>query len=503
VKAQGCIQNPCFNGGSCNEAGGGQFTCTCVTGYVGIVCEANLAPAVTVATTVHPICSPNPCDNGGVCSNDNNIFKCTCQPGWLGTFCHQAALTAAPTGPTTTVNTLCDHNPCTNGGTCSSSGSGFGSAFSCACAPGYSGLFCQSGDVTSAPTTAGTTAVPRICTPNPCDNGGTCTAPTAGSFACLCVPGFMGTFCHQVNPNAGVAVTIATTTIPRLCNPNPCNNGGLCSSNDTSSFECTCVNGYTGTFCHTVPEICSPNPCANGGQCGSSTPGSFDCTCAAGYSGFFCQAGNAPTQSSIAVPSSCSNGVTKSTLGCKPADVVFLVGFGKEDSMDHQGDFIKFLVDSWSMGPQGMQVGVVAYAASAMGAINITDYTDDKSGLLTAIGSLTSALRPSGDSNLEAALNYARINSFTNARPGVPQVVIPIINQTPTDTTAQASLVTAADRLKATCAVIIGEYVIGTPPNADLVETVVSQPYVDYYNYFSSYTALESSGLRFDANACP
>ena len=32
-------------------------------------------------------CSPNPCQNGGVCTDQVNGHKCTCVPGYTGTNC--------------------------------------------------------------------------------------------------------------------------------------------------------------------------------------------------------------------------------------------------------------------------------------------------------------------------------------------------------------------------------------------------------------------------------
>jgi hypothetical protein len=37
---------------------------------------------------------------------------------------------------------------------------------------------------------------PNPCLPNPCRNGGVCQATNAGSFTCLCPPGFEGISCE-------------------------------------------------------------------------------------------------------------------------------------------------------------------------------------------------------------------------------------------------------------------------------------------------------------------
>lgn len=42
-------------------------------------------------------------------------------------------------------------------------------------------------------------------------------------------------------------------SVPRECDPNPCQNGGTCVEvGDT--YECTCLQGYTGTNCDTGKE---------------------------------------------------------------------------------------------------------------------------------------------------------------------------------------------------------------------------------------------------------
>jgi len=63
----------------------------------------------------------------------------------------------------------------------------------------------------------------------------------------------------------------------KLCEPNPCMNGGVC-------FEgvCTCAKGWTGVHCKT-DDLCTPNPCQNGGACKQGV-----CTCTGGWKGSRC-----------------------------------------------------------------------------------------------------------------------------------------------------------------------------------------------------------------------
>ena len=69
-------------------------TCQCAEGYTGSTCHINIDE-----------CDPNPCQNGGTCTDDINSYTCNCPPGYNGSNCEN--------------NTNeCDPNPCQNGGTC-------------------------------------------------------------------------------------------------------------------------------------------------------------------------------------------------------------------------------------------------------------------------------------------------------------------------------------------------------------------------------------------------
>ena len=48
-----CTPNPCQNGGMCTD-GGNSFACQCPHGYIGMSCE-----------TIIDDCSPTGCENGG------------------------------------------------------------------------------------------------------------------------------------------------------------------------------------------------------------------------------------------------------------------------------------------------------------------------------------------------------------------------------------------------------------------------------------------------------
>jgi hypothetical protein len=74
------------------------------------------------------------------------------------------------------------------------------------------------------------------------------------SYSCQCSAGYTGENC-QTNIDD--------------CSPNPCQNGGSCTDG-VNTFTCSCPAGYTGTRCQTNIDDCSPDPChdpcQNGGR---------------------------------------------------------------------------------------------------------------------------------------------------------------------------------------------------------------------------------------------
>ena len=223
-----CAPNPCKNGGTCTD-GLDSFTCTCSPGWSGTLCGVNIDD-----------CTPNPCKNGGHCSDLPNDFQCACAPGWAGKTC------------TTNVDE-CQSAPCVHG-TCVDGVNGY----TCTCEPGWGGATC-SVDVDD-------------CAPNPCKNAGICT-DGLNSFVCECPAGFTGPTC---------------ATNVDDCAPNPCKNGGVCADK-VNDFKCTCPAGFTGKDCSTDIDECLPqNPCKHGGTCQNGVA-AFTCVCPPGYTGTVCE----------------------------------------------------------------------------------------------------------------------------------------------------------------------------------------------------------------------
>ena len=181
-------------------------------------------------------CAPNPCRNGGICTDGFLDFTCSCPRGWGGKSCD-----VDESGDS------CSTNPCRNGGICTD---GF-FEFTCSCPLGWGGSTCEvdvSGD---------------SCSPNPCRNGGACT-DGFNTFTCSCQSGWGGSTCSVDNSG-------------NSCSPNPCRNGGTCTDG-FFTYTCRCRSGWAGRTCSVdvSGNSCSPNPCRNGGTC---SDGFFTHTC--------------------------------------------------------------------------------------------------------------------------------------------------------------------------------------------------------------------------------
>ena len=240
---QDCDPNPCLNGGSCTNHSSSGFLCRCRTGYTGSQCQFKT-------------CFPNPCLNGGSCTNTSTGYRCNCMSGYVGSQCQIDR---------------CSINPCLNGGTCI----GYSSGYICNCPTGYEGNLCQF----------------WACSVNPCLNGGLCANSSSG-YICRCKLGYSGSQCqidHCSNNtclNGSTCIGLLTGYICNwACSVNPCLNGGSCT-NSSYGYRCQCKMGYTGSQCQI--DHCSPNPCLNGGSCVGLYFG-YRCNCSAEYTGYRCQ----------------------------------------------------------------------------------------------------------------------------------------------------------------------------------------------------------------------
>uniref|UniRef100_A0A4W6EFL7 Protein eyes shut homolog n=1 Tax=Lates calcarifer TaxID=8187 RepID=A0A4W6EFL7_LATCA len=100
----------CFNGATCLDGEGSNFTCSCPPGFMGDFCEVD----------VNECCSA-PCHNGAICQDLINSYVCHCRSGWTGLHCEDDINECLP-------------QPC-NQGICIQNDPGYG--YTCFCRPGF------------------------------------------------------------------------------------------------------------------------------------------------------------------------------------------------------------------------------------------------------------------------------------------------------------------------------------------------------------------------------
>jgi hypothetical protein len=206
----------------------------------------------------------SPCNSGpcafGTCVEIGSTWTCACAPGWTGIQCKNG------------INE-CLSNPCLNAGVCVDGIN----EYNCVCLTGYTGSNCQ---ISSSP-----------CTSVPCQNNGkntsfipqihffvffskgTCVNNVI-SYACVCPAGWTGTNCNT---------DINECATPLICNPN-----ATCL-NTLGSYQCLCPAWLTGFNCYTTIDLCASYPCQNNGVCIYNYGGVPTCLCQPGFTGVYCQ----------------------------------------------------------------------------------------------------------------------------------------------------------------------------------------------------------------------
>ena len=90
-----CDSVPCHNGGNCTDGIDG-FTCGCVPGHTGVLCETG-RPSLCFSMLYNQSeiycgsdigeCTSAPCQNNGTCVDEINRFTCNCSFGFTGDHC--------------------------------------------------------------------------------------------------------------------------------------------------------------------------------------------------------------------------------------------------------------------------------------------------------------------------------------------------------------------------------------------------------------------------------
>jgi hypothetical protein len=96
-------------------------------------------------------------------------------------------------------------------------------------------------------------------------------------------------------------------TLGKVCEPNPCLNGGTCSPYGLDTYSCNCPFGFTGRNCENrtrgvlsdsremllycaLGDPCVPSPCQNNGRCRPNiASGTYACDCPTYFLGQNCE----------------------------------------------------------------------------------------------------------------------------------------------------------------------------------------------------------------------
>ncbi|EGW02057.1 Cubilin [Cricetulus griseus] len=164
---------------------------------------------------------------------------------------------------------VCSSNPCRNGGTCVN----LHNSFFCICPPQWEGLFC-SDDVNECAIYSGT--------PFGCQTGSTC-VNTVGSFRCECTPDTYG-------PQCASKYNDCEQGSKQLCKHGICEDLERVQHGQetVSGYFCKCDSGWSGTNCTENINECVSSPCLNGGTCIDGING-FTCDCTSSWTGYYCQ----------------------------------------------------------------------------------------------------------------------------------------------------------------------------------------------------------------------
>uniref|UniRef100_A0A8C6KWI0 Notch receptor 3 n=1 Tax=Nothobranchius furzeri TaxID=105023 RepID=A0A8C6KWI0_NOTFU len=122
-----CESQPCQNGGACSVTSSSSlgYTCTCQLGYTGPDCERSMS------------CRELACYNGGSCALTTRGARCSCLHGYGGPQCQHR------------TNKGCSSQPCQNGGLCTEETSY--PYFHCQCSSEWTGTRCEQRSETPVP----------------------------------------------------------------------------------------------------------------------------------------------------------------------------------------------------------------------------------------------------------------------------------------------------------------------------------------------------------------
>jgi hypothetical protein len=198
-----CAANPCLHGGVCADGVNG-YTCACAAGYAGNNCEIDIND-----------CTGSPCQNGGICVDGVNSYTCSCSGGYTGTNCETPPAPPCPCSGDPVWEAVLHNYSLTPSYGNDATYVAYGvqdvvyiAALTSEYPDSYGNAQCMADifdpyqetrlyitDTQAAACMALIIAAADFCSPNPCQNGGTCTNG-AGTYACACPSGWTGTNCE-------------------------------------------------------------------------------------------------------------------------------------------------------------------------------------------------------------------------------------------------------------------------------------------------------------------
>lgn len=286
-----CIASTCSGHGSCTVVNG-QIACACYAGYDGDYCEdcaTGYHTAVDGACAADQLCTTSSCTGHGACSVNGGVASCACDAGWAGSDCSSCAPGFHLSGEACVLDTECLPSTCSYAGLCAVGET----AITCSCNTGYVGTYCQNcatGYHRSATTNA---CIPNeTCTNSTCSGHGSCSVVN-GETSCICSTGWAGSSCSSCAP--GYHLSGGSCVADTSCQVTSCSYQGTCSAS-SGSISCSCNAGYAGTYCQScaanyrrasdntcVPyDTCTAGICGGHGTC-SVVDGVRACSCDPGY----------------------------------------------------------------------------------------------------------------------------------------------------------------------------------------------------------------------------
>lgn len=259
----------CRGRGKCVSTGEGQYECRCDEGFEGDDCGTVSVDACPSACSGHGLCVDGKCEchlgfRGDDCSkayspcggclmgecvesSEDGVPTCLCDTEWTGPHCTIYVPAADPCAATSF---------CSGQGACASP---LDSPPACVCAPGFSGVLCES--VVEAGCKSG------------CGGYGTCDVM---SDTCLCSKGRAGEACEK-------------TACPIAANDNgfgvSCSGNGVCRG---TPLGCLCADPFFGPACQNAN--CNASVlCSAHGTCKKSAGLALElCECKEGWMGPRC-----------------------------------------------------------------------------------------------------------------------------------------------------------------------------------------------------------------------